>query len=492
MGPLRRGAGAGWLLAGHALLGAVLALSPRLGGAAAEPVGTPLMVFWLVVVGAGLCAVAAGALVWVAWRRGLPEHGLLGALLWGVSVLPLVHGLTVPGVVVGPNGATSVSVLVALPTAALAALPLLARDTPWARTIAARWRRWVLLTTSVTSLLAVALLAFPQAWRPVDPTSPGTLLLAVAGFTPMALLARRHLRLYLLGRSPASLVTAVGFTNLALSALVWLAPVEMSVGWWGVHLLDISGVFLACFALLRLRPAEDVTDFLRPVLARDPLVVLELGLSPVVRGFVARVGAKDLPTRAHMVRAAELAMRLGVRAGLAPHRLRALGLAALLHDVGKVGVPDAVLTKPGALTDEEYAVIKGHSHLGHRMLLGEPTLADAAPLVRGHHERPDGTGYPDGLAGEEVSLEQGIISAVDAFDAITNTRHYREGMPVETAVAILCRGSGTQFVPRAVGLLVDHLEAHDGADLRGVFADVDAAIAELEDLDGLTGAHTHC
>lgn len=143
---------------------------------------------------------------------------------------------------------------------------------------------------------------------------------------------------------------------------------------------------------------------------------------------------------------------------MSPSRLRTLGLAALLHDIGKVAIDDVVLTKPGQLTTQEYEAVKAHSAHGWEMLQDEPTLRAVAPLVRGHHERADGKGYPDGLSGQQISLDQGLISAVDAYDAMTHNRQYRAGMDQDRAVQILLANVGTQFLGPAVDLLLAHLE----------------------------------
>jgi HD-GYP domain-containing protein (c-di-GMP phosphodiesterase class II) len=202
------------------------------------------------------------------------------------------------------------------------------------------------------------------------------------------------------------------------------------------------------------RSKGSIAAAIAPVVNGDPLIALDLGLSPVVHRFVAALERKDPITRDHVVRVAELAVRAGERAGLTGTRLRCLGLGALLHDVGKLDVPDAILTKPGLLSESEMARMRQHVIDGERLLLGEPELASAAPLVRWHHERHDGLGYPDGVAGGDLPLEAGIISACDAFDAMAHTRHYRQGLGAERAIAVLQEYAGIQWNPQAVELVI--------------------------------------
>jgi HD-GYP domain-containing protein (c-di-GMP phosphodiesterase class II) len=213
-----------------------------------------------------------------------------------------------------------------------------------------------------------------------------------------------------------------------------------------------------------------LTEVFAPVINRDPIVALRLGVTPQVDEFLASLRDKDAPTRGHVIRVAELAMTLGMRAGFKADRLRTLGLAALMHDIGKIRVDHAILTKNGPLTDAEYDEIKLHTVIGERMLSGDEMLRPASRLVRSHHERVDGTGYPDGLGGSDVGLDIGIIAVSDAWDAMVQTRHYRAGMSEADARRILVDGAGTQWPAAAVELLLAELD--DGWELRGVFAGV--------------------
>src|SRR5690606_20290161 len=133
----------------------------------------------------------------------------------------------------------------------------------------------------------------------------------------------------------------------------------------------------------------------------------------------------------HSERVAYMATRLGEAIGLDAETAQRLHIAGLVHDVGKIGVPEAVLCKPGRLTDEEFKLIKLHPEIGHRILRDIPQLADVLPGVLSHHERWDGKGYPHGLAGEEIPMFGRLIAIADSFDAMSSTRTYRSAMPRE-------------------------------------------------------------
>ncbi len=166
------------------------------------------------------------------------------------------------------------------------------------------------------------------------------------------------------------------------------------------------------------------------------------------------------PTLAHHVDGVTgLARELAERLGLADDELDAVVHAAALHDVGKVAIPDAILKKPGPLDELEWAFMRRHTLIGERILRAVPALRTAAPLVRWSHERWDGRGYPDGLRATQIPLGAAIISACDAYDAMTEDRPYQTARPPREALAELRRCSGTQFDPRVVPelvLLVEH------------------------------------
>jgi diguanylate cyclase (GGDEF)-like protein len=174
----------------------------------------------------------------------------------------------------------------------------------------------------------------------------------------------------------------------------------------------------------------------------------------------ARVVMKPLESRDsligdHLRAVSRLASRIGSRMSLSPDQMQALTLGALLHDLGKIGVPDQILQKPGRLTDEEYEVIKRHPVLGAEMLAPIEELALAVPVVRHHHERFDGRGYPDGLRGEDIPLVARVVSVADAFDSMTRDRPYGYGISRQAALEEVERNSGTQFDPRTVRALLE-------------------------------------
>lgn len=190
---------------------------------------------------------------------------------------------------------------------------------------------------------------------------------------------------------------------------------------------------------------------------------LERDFERTVASLAAAIEAKDPTTEGHVQRVAQLSVLVGRKLGLDSRRLRVLRYGAMLHDVGKIGVPERILNKPGGLSADEKELMEQHVEIGLRIIRDVEALRDVEPLIRYHQERwdgaRDGVRYPGyfGLAGEAIPEEARILSVVDAFDAITHDRPYRRGVPVEIAIEELRRESGRQFDPRLVDTLVEVL-----------------------------------
>jgi HD-GYP domain-containing protein (c-di-GMP phosphodiesterase class II) len=169
------------------------------------------------------------------------------------------------------------------------------------------------------------------------------------------------------------------------------------------------------------------------------------------------LGVRDNYTREHSQRVVALSEAIGARMGLNAHQMDILSLAAGLHDIGKIGIPDSILLKSGKLSAQEYEGIKAHPMIAANMLrsLVNPMLDEVADCVLHHHEHWDGCGYPDHLAGEEIPLLSRIVAVVDAYDAMTTRRNYRAPVEKADAIELIASLSGTQFCPEAVAAFVE-------------------------------------
>ncbi len=175
----------------------------------------------------------------------------------------------------------------------------------------------------------------------------------------------------------------------------------------------------------------------------------------VVSALADAVEAKDAMTEHHCQRLAQLASRISLRIGLSLAQTDAIAYGALLHDVGKIGVPEAVITKPTALDEEEWDLMRRHPEIGERICAPLAAFAAFGPIIRHHHERWDGTGYPDGLRGEQIPMGARIVCLVDSFDAMTHDRSYRSARAVTDALGEIVGLAERQFDPDLVPVLVE-------------------------------------
>lgn len=177
-----------------------------------------------------------------------------------------------------------------------------------------------------------------------------------------------------------------------------------------------------------------------------------------IEALVTMLERRDPYTAGHSRRVATYSLLLGQRLGMSPAELGLLRRAASVHDIGKVALPDSILLKPGPLTDEEWGLMKRHPEIGVEILERVPDFVGLLPGVRWHHERWDGRGYPDGLAGLDIPLQARVMAVADAFDAMTSTRSYRDARTVDQALAILREGGGSQWCSVCAGTFVEMVE----------------------------------
>src|ERR1700747_819879 len=229
-------------------------------------------------------------------------------------------------------------------------------------------------------------------------------------------------------------------------------------------------------ALLEAPPALAALDSFRIKLLEAQVVSLR---SSVICAFNQLLDLKDLNTGVHSTRLAEWGMRVGHDLGLEEAVLQDLEIAALLHDIGKVGIPDSILRKPGRLDPDEYALMKKHPEYGWAVLRMLPGFERAALDILHHHESFDGSGYPAGLKETEAPIVSRIVSVIDAFDAMVSSRPYRKGLPYEEAVRRLILASGTQFDPVVVQCFLSF--AQD--EMAGVFAAAGTSVSSSPVID---------
>jgi HD-GYP domain-containing protein (c-di-GMP phosphodiesterase class II) len=274
-------------------------------------------------------------------------------------------------------------------------------------------------------------------------------------------LAIRAARTFLLTRRAADFVAVLGLVLLGSALYGALTLTFMDLGWWLGHIYEMSGIALVgasvAYDLRRGRRSRPLAGDLR---ASEIVASEEAFLGARVRALTVRLAAKDTSTEEHTRRVALLAVQIGERLGLSPIRLRSLAIGGLLHDIGKLAVPTAILQKPSALDESEFAAIKLHPERGRELLNELGGFDDSVKrLVLDHHERLDGSGYPRGLDAKDLDLETRILAVCDVYDALVSARVYRPAWPTERAMELLRDESGTCFDSRCVETLERLLDA---------------------------------
>ena len=405
--------------------------------------------------GVGLTALAAAfaavALTIIGARRSDGRTVLLGTAFSVMAALLALHGIATPYFLVGDNGVVSLTGGATLPIGgailALTAVPRFRRPDGVRSLLVLQGLLLALITAmGVTAFVAPSLV--PDV---PEPRSAAAVALLVVGLSFYALLAYRAFRTFLLTHRYADALVVVGIAWLAAALPPAMLMTYMELGWWLGHGFELVGIVMVGLpvALDLRRPAQS-----RPLTGDLATVELvrseEAFLGAHVRSLTVSLGEKDEYTEEHTRRVALRAVQVGEELGLSPARLRDLATGALVHDIGKLSVPNSILKKPGKLSVDEFAVIKRHPEIGYRMLGDLGFSESVARLVLDHHERLDGSGYPRGLSGPAMSLEARILAVCDVYDALVSNRVYRNAFSHEDALDILRDEAGTKLDRRCV------------------------------------------
>ena len=445
-------------------LGQILVL---LGACAAVPVALLLAVgevdvmppLWVHFYGVGATALVATAAAVVLTSAGARERDTRTVIVGGgfalMAALLAVHGLATPGVLIGNNGLIALTGAATLPVGgavlALAALPPFTGRHAIPRVLAVE----AVLGTAVV-VLSVLGASIPSLVPMLpQPGSPAAIALFVVGIAVYTALAFRAMRTFLLTRRAADLAVVAGIVLLGTALYAALFLYFDELGWWLGHIFELSGIVVVggslVYDLRRGRRSRALVGDLR---AAELVASEEAFLGARVRALMVRLAEKDTSTEEHTRRVATLAVQIGEQLGCSAPRLRSLAIGALLHDIGKLSLPTAILQKPAALDDDEYEIVKLHPERGHE-LLGELGGFDESVtrLVLDHHERLDGSGYPRGIGSDELDLATRILAVCDVYDALVSDRVYRAAWSRERALQLLRDETGTAFDARCVAAL---------------------------------------
>jgi len=368
-----------------------------------------------------------------------------------------VHGLATPGYILGPNALVGVSAALAVLTTSfwllISALPSHHPINRWLGHSPA-----LLLTLYPLGLLAFGAWALYQpaivAWLPIN-QAPLRLYVTLLTLGMAAVAYWRYWRSYRYSRFPFQLAVAYTAGWVGVSQIIITTGQSFYLSWWIYHFLLLACVLACVFGLLRQyrRPGEPMLA-LQGLFSTSPDEQIQAGIGEAVRNLVRATEVRDPYTAGHQHRVAQGALRLGQALALRPEQLRALVQGGVMHDVGKLEVSSELLNKIGPLTAEERKAVEAHTLAGYQMCARLGFMGDELGIVRWHHERVDGLGYPDRLQGKQIPLLARITAVSDVFDALTSSRAYRAAWSVDEALSYLQQNSGTQFEPQLVDLWV--------------------------------------
>ena len=452
-GTLYRALGAA-LLAAPMLLFAVTRIDPSL-----DPTYMEFGLHFYVVGFTALASAVACAIVMASARTLLNTRLIfLGLAFFVIAGVFAVHGLNTPGYIADEYFA-SVSVsswLSAALGSTLVALSVIGLPKP----IEDQIERNGAMFFSVTAAAVFAYIALSltmQTWLDWVPIQNRNLQFAMGlpSLAVAAFAAYRYYQSYQFARLPSQLAMVATIIILmeVQTIIIWGQVWHLS--WWIYHAL-YGAAFVVLFAgwAVEAKRAGTLKAIADALSMRDALAQLNRGLEAPILELVDAVEAKDAHTFGHVRRVSGYALAIGRRLGLSASDLRLLVLSAEMHDVGKIGVPDSILAKRGPLTPEEFEVVKQHTHQGYDIARRVDALREIAEVIKYHHERLDGSGYPDGLTGDAIPLLARIVAVADTYDAMTSMRPYRDPMSHLEAMAELFRLRNTQLDAQCVDAFV--------------------------------------
>jgi HD-GYP domain-containing protein (c-di-GMP phosphodiesterase class II) len=395
--------------------------------------------FGLVSSAAAIASLASLALSVAGARARDGRSVLMGTAFSTMTALFAIHALATPGFIVGSNGIIALAGGLSVPAGAgllaLTSLPALRRP--------GRVRPLIVAQVAVffgVLLLGLVGLSMPEAVPAVPQTkSASAIALLIVGGGCLALLTVRALRTFMLTRRGADLTVAIGCVWLGITLYANLIVGFMTVAFMIGHVVEIAAVMLVTVpAALDIKRAGASRPLVGDLTATELVASEEAYLGPRVRALMVQLERRDVSTEEHTRRVALLAARVGEELKLSPTARRHLAVGGLLHDIGKLAVPLEILTKPGKLTDEEFAAIKRHPGDGRKLLEELGGFPEAVRgLVSDHHERLDGSGYPRGLVAGQMNLEARILAVVDVYDALVSDRVYRAAWTPQRAFGLL-------------------------------------------------------
>jgi HD-GYP domain-containing protein (c-di-GMP phosphodiesterase class II) len=416
----------------------------------------PIIHFYAVGMTALGTAVASLVLTAIGARFSDTRTVLIGTAFAVMAALLALHGISTPGYLFPSTGYGEVMLTggATLPAGAFI-LALSAFRLPFTQKVKPLLVLQACLIVGIVSLGVLGLVEPKLLPEAPAANSPLAMTVLFSGLALFAILCWRALRTYLLTRRIADLLVAIGIVWLGTALVAALTLGYSDLGWWLGHMFELDGILIVAVPVaLDLAHTAQARPLAGDLNAADLVSSEEVFLGSHVKAITLRLAEKDAYTEQHTRRVALRAVQVGEQLGLSRRRLRALAIGGLVHDIGKLSVPDSILKKPGPLDDDEYVVIKRHPEWGAKLLDELGGFQDSVRrLVHDHHERLDGKGYPSGRTADELGLDTRILTVCDVYDALISPRVYRAAWTHEEAMKLLRSEVGTAYDARCVDAL---------------------------------------
>lgn len=316
----------------------------------------------------------------------------------------------------------------------------------------ARRQAWLLPVWSFLLLIGVLVVwNEPELMKVLfmGPISKWIILAVIIAFNSWTI--RHYVHNYTISRFPLQLAMAYSTGCMMAAGITIITGETWSLNWWMIHVLLFTAVAIMMIGMLREYWSRgSLLSTFKQLFYFHSFDWMRMYIRPSVKHLVMTTEARDAYTAGHNYRVAMYALKLGEELKLPPAQLQAIMQGGLVHDVGKLTIPNQILNKPGKLTLEERAIMEEHPVAGYEICKRLGFMIEELSIIRSHHEKFNGTGYPDRLQGQEIPLLARITAIADVYDALTSTRSYREAMTHEEAMAIIIKESGRHFDPYCI------------------------------------------
>ncbi|MUT66066.1 HD domain-containing protein [Paenibacillus sp. NEAU-GSW1] len=320
-----------------------------------------------------------------------------------------------------------------------------------------RWQRWLVpVWTAALAVLFLALWMYPGLTHGLHLKDNPVRWIVTAVIVVFNLWTMfRYWQTYMTSRFPLQLAIVYGTGWMIIAQIIIVTGEAWKLSWWLYHLLLLASVAaMAAGIRLQYRSTGSLTTSMLHLFRSNPQDWIHVYMSPAVKELIRTTENRDAYTAGHNYRVAIYALKLSEEMGLSLNQLRAIAQGGLVHDVGKLGISRSILNKPGKLTKEERVIIEEHPVKGYNLCRRLGFMQEELSVVRSHHERWDGSGYPDRLSGSSIPLLARVTAVADVYDALTSSRAYREAMSHEEALAYIRSEKGKHFDPACVDAML--------------------------------------